>query len=81
VKRKIYAIHDGDLVAFLADLKLLDKIKQGKIECPECNRPLTVENIGFFFVSKGEIKICCDNLNCLYELKRAQARFVESETE
>lgn len=74
VKRKIYAVHDEDLEAFLTDLNLLDKIKEGKIKCPECNCTLTLENIGFFLVSKGEIKICCDDLNCLYGLKRTPPR-------
>lgn len=72
LKRKIYAVHDGDLESFLNDLNVLDKINREQIMCQKCGCVIILENIGFFFTSDGEIKICCDNLNCFYEFKRSQ---------
>jgi len=69
MERKIYAVHDRDLKQFLTDLNLLDKICRGEIKCPECNSIITLENIGFITISKGEAKVCCDNIECFYGLR------------
>ena len=70
LKRKIYAVHDRDLKDFLADLNLLEKVLQGEIKCPECECIITLENIGFITMFKGEAEICCDDLECFYKLRR-----------
>jgi hypothetical protein len=69
VERKIYAVHDRDLREFLTELNILDKILKGEIKCPECDCVLTLENIGFITFSKGEVKICCDDIQCFYKLR------------
>jgi hypothetical protein len=69
VERKIYAVHDRDLKQFLAELNLLDKVLKREIKCPECDRVITLENIGFITFSKGEVKICCDDIECFYKLR------------
>lgn len=68
MKRKIYAVHDRDLEDFLKDLNLLDKVVQGEIKCTECGCTITLEKIGFISMLKGENKLCCDDLNCCYQL-------------
>jgi hypothetical protein len=69
MERKIYAVHDRDLKHFLTELNLLDKVVKGEIRCPECDCVITLENIGFITFSKGEAKICCDDIECFYKLR------------
>jgi len=69
MERKIYAVHDRDLSQFLTDLRLLDKIAEGQVKCPECECTITLNNIGFITIYKGEAKLCCDNIECFYRLK------------
>ena len=78
MKRKIYAVHDRDLEGFLKDLNLLEKVQQGEIKCPECDCTITFDNIGFISMLGEEIKICCDDLNCFYKIRR-QVKGVKKE--
>jgi hypothetical protein len=73
VKRKILAVHDRDLKEFLSDLQLLEKISRGEIRCHECDCVITLENIGFFSIFKGDVKVCCDDMECFYK-ERTQVR-------
>lgn len=68
MERKIYAVHDRDLKKFLGNLGLLDKVEKGEIKCPACQCVITLENLGFVYQSEGEIRICCDKLDCFYRL-------------
>jgi len=74
MERKIYAVHDRDLKQFLTELKLLDKVLKGEIKCPECDCVIALENIGFITFSKGEVKICCDDIECFYKLRTKYRR-------
>lgn len=69
MERKIYAVHDRDLRQFLIDLNILDKITKGEIKCPECDCVITLANIGFITIYKGETKLCCDDIECFYKVK------------
>ena len=80
MKRKIYAVHDRDLKQFLIDLNLIDKITKGEIKCPECNCTITLENIGFITIFKGEVKVCCDNIECFYNFRTRTKIEEERET-
>jgi hypothetical protein len=79
MERKIYAVHDRDLKQFLTELNLLDEIVRCKIRCPECDCKITLENIGFIYFSKGEAKICCDDIECFYKLETRKRRKKEDE--
>ncbi len=78
MERRIYAVHDRDLKVFLTDLHLLDKVLGGELKCPECECTITLENIGFISMLKGEVRVCCDNLECFYKLRR-EVRGVKKE--
>jgi len=80
VKRKIYAVHDRDLKQFLTELNLLDKITNGEIKCPECNRIITLENIGFIAIFKGEAKVCCGDIECFYKFRTKTRKEKKGET-
>ena len=60
-------------------MNLLDKIAGGEIKCPECDCTITLENIGFIYFSKGEAKICCDDIDCFYRLKTRKRKKKENE--
>jgi hypothetical protein len=79
MERRIYAVHDRDLLQFLTELKLLDKVLKGELKCPECDCAITLENIGFITLSKGEVKICCDDLECFYKFRTKMKEGRESE--
>lgn len=70
VERRIYAVHDRDLKDFLADLNLLEKVLRGELKCPECECTITLENVGFISMFKRDVKVCCDDLECFYKLRR-----------
>jgi hypothetical protein len=79
LERKIYAVHDRDLKQFLTELNLLDKTTRGEIKCPECDCKIALENIGFFYFSKGEAKLCCDDIDCFYKFKIRKRKKKENE--
>jgi hypothetical protein len=80
VERKIYAVHDRDLKQFLTELNLLDKVVKGEIKCPECDCTITLENIGFITIFKGEAKVCCDDIECFYKLRTKTKKEKKGET-
>ena len=69
MKRKIYAVHDRDIKEFLAELGLLDRVIKGELKCAQCGCVLSLENIGIITILRGDSKICCDNIECFYELR------------
>jgi hypothetical protein len=67
VEQKIHAVHDRDLEKLLKSLNLLEDLLAGKIECYLCKCKITMNNLGFIFPEKGEIRICCDKPDCFFE--------------
>ena len=70
LKRKILAVHDRDLEKFLHELDLFESVQAREINCPECDCKITLDNIGFISLHEKKVRICCDNLNCFYEMRR-----------
>lgn len=67
-KEKIYAVHDRSLQTFLASIGLLDKMKKGEVKCTACEHSITLENLGFIFPYQGDIRVCCDDPKCYYQV-------------
>ena len=63
-KVAIKAVHDSDLEKFLERLRLLDKIKEGKIRCSICGEVVTLENFLCVYPEDGQIKVCCNKREC-----------------
>ena len=61
----IPAIHDDDLEKVLKDLGLFSKIINGEINCLNCGDDITLENLGGLISINQEVKIICDNPECL----------------
>lgn len=66
--KKIYAIPEGELKEFLTNLGLFEKIKKGELVCGICERKITFQNLYCVYPSKGEIKVCCNNLICIQKM-------------
>lgn len=67
-ERRIRAVHERDLEGLLKSLNLLESLRTGKVKCAECQCEVTEKNLGFIYPFKGEIRVCCDNLECFYEV-------------
>lgn len=63
-KVAIKAVHDSDIEKFLEKLRLLDKIKEGKIRCSVCGDVVTLENFLCVYPENEQIKVCCSKREC-----------------
>ena len=66
--KRIHAVHDRDLEGFLESLNLLEPLRTGKVKCAECECEVNEKNLGFIYPFEGEIRICCDKIECFYEV-------------
>ncbi len=62
--QEILAVHDNDLDDLLKELKLFDKIKQGKFSCENCRTIITRDNLGIISNENDSIHIYCISTNC-----------------
>ena len=67
-KVAIKAVHDSDLEKFLEKLKLLDKIKGGRLRCSICGDVVTLDNFLCVYPEDGQIKVCCNKRACYEEV-------------
>ncbi len=63
-KKGINVIYEDDIVDFLANLGLIEDLESGKIHCAFCETQITKENLQCILSIEGEIKFCCDDLEC-----------------
>ena len=67
----IPAIHDDDLKLLLIRHGLYEKILRGEVRCHISDEIITWENIYGIFESNGEIKLVCDNVDCIDKLNKS----------
>jgi hypothetical protein len=67
----IPAIHDDDLKSLLIKHGLYDRVIQGKILCYISNEVITWDNIYGLLEVNGELKLVCDNSECIDKLNNA----------
>ena len=63
-KKEIRAIYEKDIDSFLMKLELLEPLERGELFCSTCNELINKENFKFVYVENGEIKICCNKIEC-----------------
>ena len=63
-KHNINAVHEKELPVLLKSLSLLEPINNGLITCNFCNKKITLENLNCIYPKNGEIKFCCDSIEC-----------------
>lgn len=76
MRKEILAVHDYDLDNFLKSIDLLKPLQNGELECAICGKQIARENLGCVYSDGGEIKICCDNLECLVQVLEKKRRKV-----
>lgn len=67
-KEKVNVVHDEDLEHFLDSLGILKKFKNGDLKCKFCRIPVTFENLHSLFPQSGQVKVVCDNRDCMMQL-------------
>jgi muramidase (phage lysozyme) len=67
-KITIPAIHDDDLEKLLASHHMLDKLKNGEINCIICDTKITWDNIYGLMIKDNQPKLICDSTDCLERL-------------
>lgn len=67
----IPAIHDDDLMSLLVKHGLYEKILRGEVRCSMSDDIITWENIYGIFEVDGEIKLVCDNIECVDKLNKS----------
>jgi len=60
----IKAVHDKDVIGFLAKLNLLEKLKRGELRCSICGEIITLDNFLCVYPEKGKLKVCCNKKDC-----------------
>lgn len=63
-KKDINAIYEDDIEEFLTNLGLIEDLEKGDISCAFCGTKITKENLQCILSIEGEIKFCCDELEC-----------------
>lgn len=66
--KEIKAIHEQDLDIFLKKLELLKPLIDGKLKCSVCDTTIKKENFKFLYSESGEIKICCNKIECFEKI-------------
>lgn len=62
--KEIKAIHEQDLDTFLKKLELLKPLTDGNLKCSLCDTTINKENFKFLYSENGEIKACCNKIEC-----------------
>jgi hypothetical protein len=74
----IKAIYDDNLNSLLERLNLLGKFNSGQLKCSFCGEIITFNNLNAFFNDSGNIKLICDQTDCVSEF---MSRIQEKEYE
>lgn len=70
----IKAVLDSDMDKILEQLGVLDSIDAGRATCAFCERLMSRENISGLFVEEGQIKFCCNRIECHEKLAVSQLK-------
>ncbi len=64
-KEAIRAVLEEDLEEFLSSLNILESINSGQINCDNCNKIITLDNLGSIFPKNNRINLFCNSVLCL----------------
>jgi hypothetical protein len=62
---EIPALHDDDVLAFLARVGVLSAYESGELKCSICNMPLLDSGLGAARIAEGDVVFVCTKLDCL----------------
>jgi hypothetical protein len=69
-RSKLLAICDEDIEKWLTSLGILDRVKDGKIQCFICKGDININSIQIVSRVKGEIVLVCDKPECIYHFTK-----------
>jgi len=69
-KKRLKAVHDFDLEKLLKTLRIFDDIQNKKKKCKFCKGIITPRKIYAIFPESCDIKIVCDEKDCIKALSR-----------
>ena len=72
-RQLLRAVHDADLVAFLASLGALEEMSSGNARCAVCGEPVTLENLGAVLPTGGRVGFSCESRLCLEQVLSLEA--------
>lgn len=64
-KEGMKAVHDDDLEGFLSSIRLLHKVRAGKVRCKFCREILDLESIQAVFPESGSVSVVCSREQCI----------------
>ncbi len=67
-KKELNVVHDNNLLDILKKLGVKDEIEKEVRICKFCNRTISFENIHTIFPESGDVKIVCNEPECVKEL-------------
>lgn len=71
---ELKAILESDMGKILDELGLLELIDGGKVRCLFCKKKISRENIYCVVVKDGEIKLCCNRIECYEKLAMPEVK-------
>lgn len=74
MEKRILAVHEKDLDAFLKSLGLLEALEKQELKCALCGSTITKENFLCVYPENGEIKVCCNELECYKAIARRMGK-------
>lgn len=67
-KSKVKAVYDDDLPLLLESLGILEKVRQGEVNCVYCGNTVNLDNLEAIFLKNKEIKFVCSKPICISKL-------------
>lgn len=61
---EINAVHEKNLEKLLADLSLLDSIRDGHVSCMFCGKRISLDNLYCIYPKDDQILFCCNDVKC-----------------
>lgn len=61
-------LFEKQLKGFLERLGKYDDFAAMKINCENCNKPVTLDNLGYVALKGGEARFYCDSPDCMKEV-------------
>lgn len=63
-KKGLKAVLENDLERVLANLGILESLRQGQLTCGVCGELVTEQNLRCIYPQGTEVRACCDRLGC-----------------
>jgi len=73
-KKEFTVFHEDDLEGILQRFALLHAFREGNLKCAYCQIRLTKYNLYCIFSHEGQIRFCCDKLECRKQLVPEQRK-------